>query len=60
MKDQVNEDFPEIIDWIEALDNKKGHFGKILKDADLLENALTAKEYMEQGHKEAKQWLDNI
>ena len=60
VKDQVKEISPEIIDWIEALDNKKSHLGKILKDADLLENALTAKEYMEQGHKEAKQWLDNI
>ncbi len=60
VKDQVKEFFPEIIDWVKALEEKKGHFGKILKDADFLENALTAKEYMEQGNIQAKQWLENI
>ncbi len=60
VKDQVEDLFPEIVEWIEKLNKKEGLLGKILKDADYLENALTAKEYIQQGHKEAKQWLDNI
>lgn len=42
------------------LNEKKGLFGKILKDADYLENALNAKEYIQQGHKQAEQWLENL
>lgn len=32
----------------------------ILRDADLLECALQAKEYVEVGYKDAQEWLDNI
>ena len=34
--------------------------GIIVRDADLLENALEAKRYLDQGHKHAQNWLDNI
>lgn len=60
VKDQIEKLFPEIVEWVSDLEEKKGDFGKILKDADLLENALTAKEYIEQGYKKAEQWLKNI
>ena len=32
--------------------------GRIAKDADLVELAIKAKEYMEQGYQGAKEWLD--
>jgi putative hydrolase of HD superfamily len=32
----------------------------IARDADLLENAFQAKEYMEIGYKDAQNWIDNI
>jgi putative hydrolase of HD superfamily len=34
--------------------------GKIAKDADFLEMALTAREYLENGYLGAQDWLDNI
>ena len=34
--------------------------GVIVRDADLLENSLTAKEYLHVGYKDAQNWLDNI
>ena len=34
--------------------------GVIAKDADWLEMALTAKEYLEQGHAVAQVWIDNV
>ena len=34
--------------------------GKIAKDADLLEQAFAAKEYMEAGHAAANDWIINI
>lgn len=34
--------------------------GIVARDADLLENALSAKEYMDLGHKEAVRWIKNI
>lgn len=60
VEDQLEEFLPEVIEWIRDLEERRGLFGKILKDADYLENALTAKEYIQQGHKEAEQWLRNI
>lgn len=32
----------------------------VARDADLLENALQAKEYIESGYKDAQDWIDNI
>lgn len=32
----------------------------VARDADLLENALTAKEYIDIGYKDCQNWIDNI
>jgi len=32
----------------------------VARDADLLENAFQAKEYIEMGYKDAQNWIDNI
>ncbi len=34
--------------------------GVIAKDADYLEKGFTAKEYLEQGHKSAQDWINNV
>ncbi len=34
--------------------------GIIARDADLLENAFQAKEYIEQGYKECQGWINNV
>jgi len=59
VKDQVGDLYPEILRNLKALSGIKGQFGKILKDADLLETASTAKEYMKSGY-DTSSWLDNI
>jgi len=40
------------------VEDQKTIAGQIAKDADLLELALKAKEYMEQGYSGAQEWLD--
>lgn len=45
--------------WI-AVENQESYAGKIAKDADLLEQAVTAKEYIERGYKFAQNWITNI
>jgi len=32
----------------------------VARDADLLENAVQAKEYIDQGYKDAQNWIDNV
>lgn len=32
----------------------------VARDADLLENAVQAKEYIDQGYKNAQNWIDNV
>ena len=43
--------------WQECEDSKT-HTGMIAKDADRLELMITAKEYMESGYPEARDWFD--
>ncbi|MBT4824539.1 HD family hydrolase [Candidatus Woesearchaeota archaeon] len=50
----------EIFKLWETSENIKTVQGIIVKDADLLDMAFMAKEYMEQGHKYAKDWIHNI
>lgn len=50
----------EIADEISSLYELKGKEFEILKDADYLECALQAKEYVESGYNDAQEWLDNI
>ncbi|MFH1073327.1 MAG: HD domain-containing protein [Nanoarchaeota archaeon] len=45
--------------WKQA-EEKNSTAGIIAKDADLLEIAFTAKEYMEQGHAAAEDWIKNV
>ncbi len=48
-----------LILW-QQLERKNTQAGIIAKDADLLEQALTAKEYLEKGYSDAQDWIDNI
>lgn len=40
--------------------NRSTKEGIVAKDADWLETAMTAKEYLEAGHKGAQNWIDNV
>lgn len=49
----------EIFELIQNTNYKKGKVGIIAKDADYLEQAVTAKEYLEKGIKPAQTWINN-
>ncbi|MBI5415123.1 HD family hydrolase [Candidatus Peregrinibacteria bacterium] len=63
VSDQLK-NLPEIQEKIMKLwkctEERTGIAGKIAKDADLLEQALTAKEYLELGYKAAETWITTI
>jgi putative hydrolase of HD superfamily len=48
-----------IFDKWSQFENKNTEAGKIAKDADLLEQAFTAKEYLEKGYV-TQNWIDNV
>jgi len=50
----------EIFDLWQQAENQTTIAGKIARDADLLEQAVTAKEYLEQGHLLTQDWLNNV
>src|SRR3989339_1205816 len=50
----------EIKELWEEVENGNEIAGIIAKDADLLEQAFLAKQYMEQGYKDCQNWIDNI
>lgn len=50
----------EIYKYWEGPEFQKTIAGKIAKDADLLEQAVTAREYIEKGFKYAQDWINNI
>ncbi len=50
----------ELASELASLYELKGKELDILKDADYLECALQAKEYLESGYADAQEWLDNI
>lgn len=52
----LGDDILRIWQRIEAKDDA----GILAKDADLLEMAFTAKEYMEEGFEQAKDWIEKI
>lgn len=62
VKDQVSEvDFgEEIVDMWKQVDERRSDAGNIAKDADLIEQAFTAKEYMERGYAFAEDWIKNV
>ena len=45
--------------WDET-EERSTQAGIIAKDADYLEQAVTGKEYLEQGFERAQQWIDNV
>lgn len=49
-----------IFKFFYEVENQKTTAGKIAKDADLLDQAFTAKEYIEIGHASAKDWIKNV
>jgi len=49
-----------ILNLWQQMERKNTTAGIIAKDADLLEQALTAKEYLEQGYSGAQDWINNI
>ena len=50
----------EISKLFEENGKDKTKEGIVVRDADLLDNALSAKEYLHMGYKDAQNWLDNI
>ena len=50
----------DIKDLFEQYHSQSSKEGIIARDADLLDNALSAKELIETGHKDAQNWIDNI
>lgn len=49
-----------ILKYWKEVEDRKTPDGIIAKDADYLECAFTAKEYLEQGHTFASNWIDNV
>lgn len=57
MLEKFGEEYAELFN--EFMERKTNE-AIIAKDADYLENAFQAKEYLDVGYKEAQDWLDNI
>jgi len=60
VSDQLNNLPPRISERIASLYKLSERERLVLKDADLLECALQAKEYVETRYPDAQEWLDNI
>lgn len=50
----------EILELWKQIEHKNTTAGIIAKDADLLEQAITAKEYVEKGYDSAQDWINNV
>lgn len=50
----------QIFDLWNQVENQTTFAGIIAKDADLLEQAVMAKEYLEKGYVAAQRWIDNV
>ena len=50
----------EIFELHQEFMDQKTKESLVARDADLLENAFQAKEYLEIGYKDAQDWIDNI
>ncbi len=50
----------EILDLVKEVQARESPEALVARDADLLENALEAREYIIIGYKEAQNWIDNI
>jgi len=63
VKDQTEKLGPageKILAYVKQVEEKSTTAGIIAKDADLLETAVTAREYIERGHPIAQDWIDNV
>jgi putative hydrolase of HD superfamily len=49
----------KVLEMWEQIESRSTPSGIIAKDADLVELAITAKEYIEMGHQEAQDWIDS-
>jgi len=58
--EKLGETGKEILELWKQAEYKSTKAGVIAKDADLLEQAVSAKEYMEKGYKFAEDWINNI
>ncbi|MFA5185715.1 MAG: HD domain-containing protein [Patescibacteria group bacterium] len=62
-EDQTRElgEFGEkILDLWKQVEEKTTTAGRIAKDADYVESAVSGKEYLEQGHAFAQDWINNV
>jgi putative hydrolase of HD superfamily len=50
----------ELLELWSRVDNQTDTLGILVKDADWLECAVTAREYMEAGYAEAEDWVNNV
>ncbi len=50
----------DLLSLWQQLERKNTTAGIIAKDADLLEQAVTAKEYLEKGYSGTQNWIDNV
>jgi len=50
----------ELFSILTEFQDRKSPEALIARDADLLENAIQAKEYIKIGYKDAQNWIDNI
>ena len=50
----------ELMELWKETETQNTKAGAIAKDADLLEHAITAKEYLEKGYKYAENWIKNV
>ena len=57
LPEEVKKEVNELVNQIKG---DKSNESIIARDADLLENAFTAKEYIEKGYKDAQNWISNI
>jgi putative hydrolase of HD superfamily len=50
----------DLLEMFDDLHGRKSPESEVARDADLLENALSAKEYIKIGYSDAQNWIDNI
>ncbi|GAB4219835.1 MAG: hypothetical protein Fur009_7750 [Candidatus Microgenomates bacterium] len=60
--DQINDldKFKELKDFWVSVKKRSTIAGNIAKDAEILEQAFTAKELLEKGYQQAQDWINNV
>ncbi|MFC1741493.1 HD family hydrolase [Nanoarchaeota archaeon] len=58
--DSIGELGKDLKPLLEEAHTRKSPEAEVARDADLLENALEAKEYIKIGYSDAQNWIDNI